>query len=67
MTESIDVRPRAVADAPAELSARDRTVIGVLLVATFVVILNETIMAVALPVLMTDLGVSVSGSPQGSC
>src|SRR5690349_16194607 len=40
------------------MSARDRTVIGVLLVATFVVILNETIMAVALPVLMTDLGVS---------
>ena len=60
MTESIDVRPQAVADAPAELSARDRTVIGVLLVATFVVILNETIMAVALPVLMTDLGVSPS-------
>src|SRR5690242_18114887 len=42
------------------MSARDRTVIGVLLVATFVVILNETIMAVALPVLMTDLGVSPS-------
>jgi MFS transporter, DHA2 family, lincomycin resistance protein len=43
-----------------ELSARGRTVIGVLLVSTFVVILNETIMSVALPVLMTDLGVEAS-------
>jgi DHA2 family lincomycin resistance protein-like MFS transporter len=31
-----------------------------LLVATFVVILNETIMAVALPVLITDLHVTPS-------
>jgi MFS transporter, DHA2 family, lincomycin resistance protein len=60
VTESIDVRPEGRADAQTELSARDRTVIGVLLVATFVVILNETIMAVALPVLMSDLGVSPS-------
>ncbi len=58
MTESIDLYPREAGAAPAALSSRDRTVIGVLLVATFVVILNETIMAVALPVLMTDLGVS---------
>ncbi len=58
MTESIELHPREAGAAPAALSARDRTVIGVLLVATFVVILNETIMAVALPVLMTDLGVS---------
>ncbi len=43
-----------------QLSARDRTVIGVLLVSTFVVILNETIMSVALPVLMADLGVEGS-------
>ncbi len=47
-------------DAPGKLSARDRTVIAVLLVSTFVVILNETIMSVALPVLMTDLQVSAS-------
>lgn len=60
MTESTDVRPGAAGTASARMSARDRTVIGVLLVATFVVILNETIMAVALPVLMTDLGVSPS-------
>jgi DHA2 family lincomycin resistance protein-like MFS transporter len=47
-------------EAAGELSARGRTVIGVLLVSTFVVILNETIMSVALPVLMTDLGVEAS-------
>ena len=40
------------------MSARDRTIIGTLLVAAFVVILNETIMGVALPRLMTDLDVS---------
>ncbi len=42
----------------AEDRRRDRTVIAVLLVATFVVILNETIMNVALPRLMVDLSVS---------
>lgn len=40
------------------LAARDRVVIGVLLVASFVVILNETVMSVALLELQTDLGVS---------
>ena len=42
------------------MSARDRTVIAVLLISTFVVILNETIMSVALPVLLTDLKVEAS-------
>lgn len=42
------------------LDPRARTVITVLLVSAFVVILNETIMSVALPVLMADLGVSAS-------
>jgi DHA2 family lincomycin resistance protein-like MFS transporter len=42
------------------MSSRDRTVIGVLLVSTFVVILNETIMTVALPVLLIDLQVQAS-------
>ena len=60
MTESIELHPRAASAAPAALSTRDRTVIGVLLVATFVVILNETIMAVALPTLITDLRVTPS-------
>jgi DHA2 family lincomycin resistance protein-like MFS transporter len=42
------------------LGARERAMIGVLLVSTFVVLLNETIMSVALPVLMTDLRVGAS-------
>ena len=47
--------------APAELLApRDRVVILILLVATFVVILNETIMNVALPRLMDDLKITAS-------
>jgi DHA2 family lincomycin resistance protein-like MFS transporter len=55
VTRSSDLRTPDAAAAAARLGARDRTVIGVLLVSTFVVILNETIMVVALPVLMTDL------------
>jgi MFS transporter, DHA2 family, lincomycin resistance protein len=47
------------ATAPA-LSSRDRGVIATLLVATFVVILNETIMSVALPRLMTDLHIGAN-------
>ena len=46
----------AVADT--KLPRRDRNVIATLLVAAFVVILNETIMGVALPVLMEDLNLS---------
>ncbi|GAA3705485.1 DHA2 family efflux MFS transporter permease subunit [Microlunatus aurantiacus] len=44
--------------ADAQLRSRDRKVIATLLIATFVVILNETIMGVALPVLMVDLDLS---------
>lgn len=46
--------------APERLDPRDRTVIALLLVAGFVVILNETAMGVALPVLMADLSVSAA-------
>ena len=62
MTESTDVRLTKTdpPDAPAAMSARDRTVIAVLLVSTFVVILNETIMSVALPVLLVDLRITAS-------
>ncbi len=42
------------------LPSNDRLVIGTLLVAAFVMILNETIMGVALPRLMTDLAISPS-------
>jgi MFS transporter, DHA2 family, lincomycin resistance protein len=52
--------PEPDTGAPATMSARDRTVIGVLLVSAFVVILNETIMSVALPVLLADLAVEAS-------
>ena len=47
----------AVKPAPEKLSRESVTVIATLLVATFVVILNETIMNVALQRLMVDLGV----------
>ena len=45
---------------PTTSARRDKAIIMTLLVATFVVILNETIMNVALPRLMADLGVDVS-------
>ncbi|MBV7410447.1 MDR family MFS transporter [Maritimibacter sp. DP1N21-5] len=43
-------------------SARNRLVIGLLLVSTFTMILNETIMSVALPRLMVDLDVTASAA-----
>ena len=42
------------------LSRQHRIVIAVLMVAAFTVILNETVMSVALPVLQDDLGVALS-------
>jgi DHA2 family lincomycin resistance protein-like MFS transporter len=50
----VDALAPAIADAP----GRNRLVINLLLVATFVVILNETLMAVAIPRLMRDLNVT---------
>ena len=44
------------------LDARNRLVIGLLLVSAFVVILNETLMAVALPHLMRDLSITASAA-----
>ena len=44
----------------ASTAARDKLVIALLLVSTFVVFLNETIMSVAIQPLMTDLGVAAS-------
>ena len=43
-------------------SARNRLVITLLLISTFVVILNETIMGVALPRLMVDLHITASAA-----
>ncbi|GAA3383577.1 MDR family MFS transporter [Cryptosporangium minutisporangium] len=42
------------------LSREDRTLIGLLLISTFVVIFNETVMSLALPRLMSDLNVSAA-------
>jgi len=50
--------PRAGAEPSVEDRRRDNLVIWVLLVATFTVILNETVMGVAIPHLMTDLNVT---------
>ena len=47
-----------VAPMVADAAGRNRLVINLLLVATFVVILNETLMAVAIPRLMRDLNVA---------
>lgn len=43
-----------------QLSARDSSVIFILLISAFVVILNETFMSVALPRLMNDLNISAT-------
>src|SRR5688572_7899330 len=54
----------APASAPADTSnaSRNKLVIALLLVSTFVVFLNETIMSVAIQPLMTDLGVTASAA-----
>ena len=54
MTEELLQTAKPVAP---RLPARDRLVITILLISAFVVILNETIMNVALPRLMADLGI----------
>lgn len=56
-TAASDTQPANADPAPAT-AARDRLVIWILLISTFVVILNETIMSVALPPLMVALDVS---------
>ncbi|WP_104179519.1 MDR family MFS transporter [Arthrobacter sp. B0490] len=53
------VSPRTSAGIPGALPARDRLVITLLLISAFVVILNETIMGVAIPRLVEDLGITV--------
>ena len=63
VSTSLDSQAVSPADnlpAPEDHDARNRLVIGLLLVSTFVVILNETIMGVALPHLMADLKISAN-------
>ncbi len=52
----------AASAAPEDHSARNKLVIALLLVSAFVVILNETIMGVALPHLMTDLDITAGAA-----
>lgn len=58
-TPLTDTMP-GVAQPAAAMPARDRNIIITMLVATFVVILNETIMGVALPPLMEELGITAT-------
>ncbi|WP_152658678.1 MDR family MFS transporter [Devosia chinhatensis] len=53
--------PESLAETP-DHTARNRLVIAILLVSTFVVFLNETIMSVAIPHLMVDLGVTAGAA-----
>lgn len=53
-----DTEPGVSRDVPSRLSRGNRSIIGVLLVAAFVVILNETAMNVALTRIMLDLRVT---------
>ncbi|MFD4181208.1 MFS transporter, partial [Rhodococcus sp. NPDC058514] len=59
MTESTRLETDGVV-AGDRIERRHLQVIGVLLVATFVVILNETVMTIAIPVLQVELGVPPS-------
>jgi DHA2 family lincomycin resistance protein-like MFS transporter len=63
-SEAIDDVSLSAAPAAADSSnaARNRQVIALLLVSTFVVFLKETIMSVAIQPLMTDLGVTASAA-----
>lgn len=58
---TLDALPESAPHHPANI-ARNRLVIAILLVSTFVVFLNETIMSVAIPHLMKDLGVTASAA-----
>ncbi|MHC5795667.1 MDR family MFS transporter [Lacisediminihabitans sp. FW035] len=57
-TESAQLAP----DHPDSLGARNRLVIFLLLISVFVMILNETIMGVALPTLTRELGITPSAA-----
>ncbi len=52
----------AAASGPTEVAPQDRAVIRLLLVSAFVVILNETVMGVAIPHLMGDLGITATAA-----
>lgn len=62
MTREIPSIPEAEGKISEDHTARNRLVITLLLVSAFVVILNETIMGVALPHLMADLKITASAA-----
>ncbi|MEO5807140.1 MDR family MFS transporter [Devosia sp.] len=64
MTDQTTTFDAAPASAPIteDMAARNKLVIGLLLISAFVVILNETIMGVALPHLMKDLNIPASSA-----
>jgi len=62
MPRPTDFAPTATSAEHGDLARRNRLVISLLLVSAFVVILNETIMGVAIPHLMADLGVTASAA-----
>jgi len=55
-------RPRPLSPSAPENAARNSRVIWLILAASFVVILNETIMGVAIPHLVTDLGITLQAA-----
>ncbi len=62
MTTTTASTPTAIEPPPAGLGARNRLVITVLLISVFVMILNETILGVALPELSKDLHIEPSAA-----
>ncbi|MFM9918640.1 MDR family MFS transporter [Lacisediminihabitans sp. H27-G8] len=63
MTSTVSTESTALHGEPdAALGARNRVVIFLLLISVFVMILNETIMGVALPTLTKDLGITPSAA-----
>ena len=61
-TMSPEMAPATAVPVDQSTAARNRLVIALLLISTFVVFLNETIMSVAIPHLMKDLGVTASAA-----
>jgi DHA2 family lincomycin resistance protein-like MFS transporter len=61
-TAPLTASPPTSAPSDAATASRNKLVLGLLLVSAFVVILNETIMGVALPHLMDDLDITASAA-----
>jgi len=62
LSETTATTPHLTSDPAVDHGARNRLVITLLLISTFVVILNETIMGVAIPQLMKDLRITAGAA-----